>query len=560
MNRLYLILFVALCILPMKANSLEFVDRHPMALKGAAEASPTKKANIQKVTEEARWIVMNSPAVASEEPAGLSMEGDWHFKMEGLMYDDLTESDWYGMLVGKTFLLESTARTAYPIIGEFDAATNQLKISKKYVGRDWRGRYFFIEPYTVQNSKLVSAPITAQFDPKTGELEFKAGDYLAWIDYEDPEGTRNSYDEGAWYIVESARRSGDLAKENPDNWTLVGTATIIDGWVSPRFGLEQNLKENWLNAELYRYNRNDNLYRLKNPFAGLQIDDYEMITKTGYIEFDVSDPEHVVFNRIDSGWTCPGIGINKFYCYNILGFYMEEFRMAGDNQTVEDFVRFTNPFIPYTTFKDDIVDLTGFLYGGEITYDANFGDANYPTGGNIWIGFNMRSRIYFPGVEVKEPWIDFDGKPTVDFDSKNKSAEINLDFTYRNKPENGTVFVMVFDKVSGQLKARKYVNESRYQDNHYSFTLEGLDAEGTDKFAMRIQMEGGLSEILAKSQPIDLNFTSDSKDLRAAGVEGIGNDTGTPVYYNLQGVRIENPAKGEIFIKVTGEKAVKVIF
>ena len=559
MKPFYLILLGMLCSLTLKANSPEFVERHPMAPKSEDEASITKKSNIQKVTEEARSIVMNSPAIAYEESPGLSMEGEWHFKMEGLMWDDLTESDWYGMLVGKTFLLESTAKTAYPLIGEFDAATNQLKISKKYVGRDWRGRYFFIEPYTVQNNKLVSAPITAQFYPKTGELKFKDGDYLVWIDYEDPEGTKNSYDEGAWYIVESARRSGDLDKENPANWTSIGTATIIDGWVSPRFGLEQNLQENWLSAELYRYNKNDKLYRLKNPFADLKVEDYKMIFNTGYIEFDVSDPDHVVFNRIDSGWTCPEANINKFYCYNVLGFYMEDFRMAGDNQSVQDFVQFTNPFIPYTTFHDGIVDLGGLLYAGEIVYDANFGDANYPTGGNIWIGFNMRSRIYFPEVKVTEPWIGFEGEPTVTYDIENKSAEISIDFTYENKPDNATVFVMVFDKKSGKMVTRKYINASRY-DKNYCFVLDDLDEDKEYDYVMRIQMEGGLSEILAKSELKDLIFTTGSRELHATGINGIVNDSHTPVYYNLQGVRIDKPVKGEIYIKFKGGKAFKVIF
>ena len=559
MKPFYLTLLAVLCFLPLKANSHEFIGRHPMALKTEAESSPTKKANIQKVTEEARSIVMNSPAVTSEETTGYSLEGEWHFKMEGLMYDDLIDTDWYGMLVGKTFLLESTAKTAYPIIGEFDATTNQLKISKKYVGRDWRGRYFFIEPYTVQNGRLVSAPITAQYYPETGELKFKAGDYLAWIDYENLEGTENSYDEGAWYIVESAKRSGDLEKENPDNWISIGTATLIDGWVSPRFGLEQNLKENWLTAELYQYKKNTKLYRLKNPFEGLKIDKYEMYSKTGYIEFDVTDPEHVLFNRIDSGWTCPGIGINKFYCYNILGFYMEEFRMSGVDQTVEDFVQWTNPFIPYTTFKDGIVDLTGFLYGGEITYDANFGDSNYPTGGNMWIGFNMRSRIYFPGVEVKEPWIDFEREPSVYVDFKNNTAEIDLQFRYENKPENATIFVMVFDKDSGKMVARKYVNASKY-DKDYSFVIDGLNVDKKYNYAIRVQMEGGLSEVLAKSELKDLSFTTDPQEIRTSGVDEIESDNNEAVYFTLQGVRIDNPTTGNIYIMVKGTKAVKVIY
>ncbi len=42
-------------------------------------------------------------------------------------------------------------------------------------------------------------------------------------------------------------------------------------------------------------------------------------------------------------------------------------------------------------------------------------------------------------------------------------------------------------------------------------------------------------------------------------LDEIGGETATPVYYNLQGVRVDNPDKG-IFIKVTGSKSEKVMF
>lgn len=565
MKLFYLLLLGTLCSLPMKATSPEFVGRHPMALNGEAEASPTREANIQKVIEEAKSIVMNSAAAASEESTGYSLEGRWNFKMEGWLWDDLTDGDWFGMLVGNQLLFHPFVPSAYPFIGEFDATTNKLTISKKFVGRDWRGRYFFIEPCTIQsNGKPVKGPITADYDPATGELKFKPEDVLCWWDYADIDGTQDPYDEGDWYNVMEAKRIGDLAKEDPANWTYVGDATLIDGWVSPRFGLEQNLPENWLKAELYQYNKDHDLYRLKKPFIGLEVEGYEMFHNTGYIEFDVSDPDHVLFNRIDSGFTCPDAGINKFYCYNVLGYLMEQLKMAGQEEDVDIYVEFTNPYIPYTTYKDGIVDLNGILFTGEISYDANWGDATYPEGGNIWVdtstrkSMNLRTRIYFPDVEVKEPQIAFNGEPDVVYDSQNKSAKIDLDFTYENIPEHGTIFVVVYDKVSGLQVARKYVNLSRYENNHYSFVLDGVVA--TKNYAMRIQMEGGLSEVIAKTQPIDLNFTADSRELISAGVEGIGSDIDTPVYYNLHGVRIDNPVKGGIYIKVKGDKAVKVIF
>jgi hypothetical protein len=43
-----------------------------------------------------------------------------------------------------------------------------------------------------------------------------------------------------------------------------------------------------------------------------------------------------------------------------------------------------------------------------------------------------------------------------------------------------------------------------------------------------------------------------------SGVEGIEADDTTPaIYYNLQGIKVENP-QGGVFIKVQGEKASKL--
>lgn len=556
MKPIYQFLLGAIFSLPVLSNAQIQLERHPMALN---EDVLMKKESVKIVTEEAKSRLLSSTSMAPVQTDGLSPEGEWNFKMEGLMYDDLTDTDWYGMLVGNLFLLESYQRTSYPIIGEFNFTTNELTISKKYVGRDWRGRYFFIHPYTEQNGKLVAAPITAKFNPETGELKFKDGDYLAWIDYKNYEGTEDPYDEGAWYIVLSAKRTGDLEKEQPDNWDYKGEATIIDGWLSPRFGKEQNLQENWLKAGLYQYKKNPSLYRLKNPFQDLKVENYEIYSGTGYIEFDVSDPDHVVFNRIDSGWTCPGIGINKFYCYNILGYYLTDYKMMGENYSVSDFLLFFNPYIPFTTYKNGIVDLGAILYAGEVVYDANFGDSTYPTGGNIWMGFNMRSRIYFPDIAVTEPLIDFEGEPSISIDIERKCAKIDIAFNYENRPDNATVFVMVFDKNDGNLVARKYVNASKY-DKSYSFEIEDLNLYHEYNYAMRIQMEGGLSEILAKSEFKDINFSTDPREVRASGIGRIDGTDSEAVFYNLQGVKIDNPVKGELYIRVTGDKAVKVIF
>ena len=62
-------------------------------------------------------------------------------------------------------------------------------------------------------------------------------------------------------------------------------------------------------------------------------------------------------------------------------------------------------------------------------------------------------------------------------------------------------------------------------------------------------------DVLWMGIPIECTFTSDA----AIGVEGIVVDENvTPVYYNLQGVKVANPENG-VFIKVQGSKATKVI-
>ena len=557
MKLIYLILFGAICSLPLKANSPDFADRHPMALKGEANTSLTKKANIQKVTEEAKATLLSSSSKSVEQPSGYSMEGEWLFKMYGYFLDTNMNVNFYGMLVGDNFLMVSYDSYIYPLKGKFDSSNNTLTITKEYVGRDWRGRYVFIYPWVPKsNGGVEPGNIIAQYDPTTGVLTFPEGVMLSWIDYADPEGTQDVYDEGEWYDIFSAKRSGDLDKEKPENWTSLGKATLIDGWVSPRLFIDQTRRENWLHPELIQYNKKKNIYRLVNPFDEGEPGKRNDCKNTGYIEFDVTDPNHVVFNRIDAGWTCSDIGINKFYAYNVIGYYMQDLRESGENwETAQQFLMaYNNPDLPYTTFKDNVVDMGAMLYAGELVYDANFGDERYTAGGNVWVGFNMRSKIYFPDADVNEPQIDFEENPSVDYDSKTHSAFISLAYKAENKPDDSYVFVMVTDKATGKNVARKYIKTG----NKSSFTLENVVPDRD--YSIIVRIEGNLSEVITNSLPYTFSVTEEPSELKTTGVNSIEEENLTPEYYTLQGIKVDNPMKGEIYIKVTGNKAVKLIF
>lgn len=560
-------LFVCAAALAVSANSHAFdlVGRHPMAINRDSVAN---EKNIRCLSEDARVRLMFGKApVQSVRTEGMSPEGEWKFTVYDLWYDTESEVDFYGMLVGNTLLFECFTVTRegkmFPIIGEYNEDTHKLAIKKRYVARDWRGRYVFLVPYVNTSTGARPGDIEAEYDPETGELKFNENDMITYMDYENIEGTDNEYDAGYWYQISFAKRSGDLRKEDPDNWISLGKATLIDGWLMPIFGYDQSRSENWLHPELVQYKYNDKIYRLVNPFDCEPLAQYNTCNYDGYIEFDVSDPNHVVFNRVDCGWASPEtVGVRKMYCYNFIGYYMEDYKMAGRKfGNAGDFLwEFNDPDIPYTTFKNGVVDFGAMLYGGELVYDANFGDANYPTGGNVWIGRNMRTRIYFPDVEVTEPEICFVQEPEVKVDNGGNSAEISLKFEYKHKPDNATIFAIVTDKKTGKWVARKYINLKRFTKNEYSFVLDGLEKDKDYDYSLVIRIEGALSEVLTNSDPIDLNFTTDMRSLDFAGVDGVSCDADQPVYLNLQGVRIENPSRGEIYIKIAGGKATKVVF
>ena len=549
-----LILLGMICSLPAMANYPEFADRHTMSLK---KETVSKKDNIRKVNEEAKASLLNTPAGATAQSSGYSMEGEWLFKMYGYFLETDMNVNFYGMLVGDTFLMVSYDSYIYPLKGKFDSSNNTLTITKEYVGRDWRGRYVFIFPWVPKSKGGVEpGDITAQYDPATGVLTFPEGVMISWIDYADPEGTQDVYDEGEWYDIYSAKRSGDLDKEKPENWTSLGNATLIDGWISPRLFIDQTRKENWLHPELLQYSKKKNIYRLVNPFNEGEPGKRNDCQNTGYIEFDVTDPNHVVFNRIDAGWTCREIGINKFYAYNIIGYYMQDLRESGENwETAQQFLMaYNNPDLPYTTFKDNVVDLGAMLYAGELVYDANFGNEIYTAGGSMWIGFNMRSKIYFPDARLNEPQIDFDGNPSVTYNSDSHCANISLEFKTENKPDDSYVFVMVTDNKTGRNVARKYVKTG----NSCSFTLDNVELDNNYTIVARI--EGNLSEVITNSVPFTFSFTEESRELKTTGVTTVDGEDPAPEYFTMQGVKVNNPRKGEIYIKVVGDKAVKVIF
>lgn len=215
-------------------------------------------------------------------------------------------------------------------------------------------------------------------------------------------------DEGAWFGVDELSIAPDPTKD-PDydpneGWTSLGEADFTDGWVLPMFNIDQT--ESVYKVELQQNNDNKDLYRLVDPYHGnFPQKEYNECNKAGYIQFNVSDPDHVVFEPVESGFAYSAAGITKFYCLNTLTYYIGSFAAMGYPFSAEEVVQMLGEEAAYTTFKDGVVSLTSYIdpEDGEI-YDACFGIQGSIYGGYGWTpedetheAPSMEARIVFPG-------------------------------------------------------------------------------------------------------------------------------------------------------------------
>lgn len=170
----------------------------------------------------------------------------------------------------------------------------------------------------------------------------------------------NGYVQG-WIIgLDDAELSGfgmGMVRETerlqaPDNadWDNYGQATLNDGWFLPGFGqfcFKTPVTDfPAFDVKLQRNKTNPNLYRLYDPYSGLneylgaEEDDAVNISPlVGVIEFNVSDPACVVvtpglFSGLDSPW----IG-GPFYMYNLAGDYIcDQLPAEEPGLTYEEYV------------------------------------------------------------------------------------------------------------------------------------------------------------------------------------------------------------------------------
>lgn len=233
----------------------------------------------------------------------------------------------------------------------------------------------------------------------------------------------------AWFFL--ATRVSFQKPDVPDSemnlgWKTVGTAKFQDGWVtSGVFGGYQSEEDLIWEVELQQNEEDANTYRLVNPYGegspyapgGMAYEDgaaNELLGMNGFIQFNVSDPDHVVFEAVPANFAFSGMGIDQIYAVNTLGMLIN-----GYGWTAEEAIDYYGDNLVWSTFKDGVVTVPSETTNRGIVNDACFGMLGKPYAGYGWQdqqgqSTNMEAKIWFPDENSVEG-IEFDENAPVKY-------------------------------------------------------------------------------------------------------------------------------------------------
>lgn len=341
----------------------------------------------------------------------------------------------------------------YHFIWEYDAANEEFTFTKSIVGTLDNGNYMSQEPIKenyITNQFEYPDEFTFPYDTKDGMLLFDGDQGIVWAEYRF-NGLKYNWIDDLWGGIFDAAGMGVLASEDPGDgggggttstWLDCGDALFMDGWVLPAFGIDQKEEANQYEVPLQRNQKNPNLFRLVDPYKYGPVASKNTSPTGGYIEFDVTDPDHVVFNYTDTGagFTCNTMEqpLTWIVCQNALGWYVYMF----PEYSVSELVRRLGDGCPYTTFKNGVVSLTSIESEDGTEWDAQFAFQKMPMGGMTWDMIfknwkgSMDASITFPeGWETVEVG-------TISSDENYTPEYFNLQGVKVANPEKGQLIIV----------------------------------------------------------------------------------------------------------------------
>lgn len=392
-----------------------------------------------------------------------SLAGTWQFSMGDYYFQDSANTSIpieYEATVedGDVVYFEDPTGYELPFVGIYDEATSTLAFPYGLLGSLPVGGvtyYVFQSPFVynyTSNDLDQQDAIFGTYNATAGTITFDADNGIAWEACTDQNGTKKA-GYFAIYDLEGATRTsagnpgGSGSGDTDDSsWTDMGMATFMDGWVLPAWGIDQTDPANQYKVALQQNVENPNVYRLVNPYQSGPAAEYNSNKTGGYIVFDVTDPDHVLFTKSQAGFANSSMSVSTFYCYNTLGAIYADYLSSGGKDPIELVIDVIGDQILYTTFKNGVVSLGSRVdpSTGAVEYDANFGVQSNPNGGYVWQNNqgqspNMVASITFPDPSDNTPG-ETPGDAAIDSIGADENAPViyyNLQGRKVENPVNG---------------------------------------------------------------------------------------------------------------------------
>ncbi|MCH5217530.1 MAG: hypothetical protein J1F07_03090 [Muribaculaceae bacterium] len=443
------------------------------AASATAMAAPTGELRTFQPAERPVTLKQQTPVLANTqmkmrhnsirkvEGSALDFNGNWN-----LVFGDFYFSDSAGTYIvvdysvsnqGTTLIFEDQTYQYCAFLATYNKDDNSVSLKREFAFRA-NDMYIYQQPYVVnlETGKFTFInEMTGEYYPALGMVEFDSLNGLAWVAYKDEAGTvyYGNTLEGSYYDIQDfseAYKPG--ANTNLDGtWTDLGEATLVDGWLTPGFDQDPMKPANQWMVPLQQNEENPGLYRLVNPYKVGPLAKYNKSTEDGYILFDASDPNHVLFLTARAGLYIPEMYIGTYYCYNQLGMYHGFF----PDKTIDELIANSEQYgdyIPFTTFENGVVKLLAVNNppADGLAYDATYGAQFAVWGGQYWFDedtyepLNMTAMIIFPNAS---------GVDEVAVEKGNAGVEyFNLQGVKVANPKAGEIVIKrEGDKVSKQI-------------------------------------------------------------------------------------------------------------
>lgn len=389
----------------------------------ASKSSITQSASMQKFEGKTVKSIRKADGQATVEGLWVFDMGDYYFQSS---INGTLQVEYEATLYGDEVVFEDPTGYEMPFIGVIDASGKSISFSREYIGSAI-GYYVYQQPfeysYTLKDLVDLDA-LVGNYYAEQGVILFDSDQGLAWEACSDQAGTSMEGYFGIYDFEGATQEAGDEEKEPLDEvqeglWNTIGNATFVDAWILPSYsmgGIQINPNDYPYEVELQQSTLNENIYRLWKPYTNGNslLDEVNQSKFEGQIQFDISDPDHVVViaNDMPAGFKNSN---GEFYLANELGWYMNY--LGGDEYKglIIDMIYGDDAETEPDTFKDGIVTINTPMFDFSAAHAEGYSWTNNPYQSIITFPEEDTSAVNTIGVEnAKVRYINLQGIEVAD--------------------------------------------------------------------------------------------------------------------------------------------------